>query len=366
MNASSSADLNRRITVTKTAKKIVSAMRLVSAARIKRTLDATFDARPFHVQLIATLRTVVHRVQTSSDWSEKDLRLLDGVLDPALIYSPKLVLGTPRERLRRKTLPDGADASRTSTLLIVVGGSRGLCGPFNKRLLAFAAQRLDLLVNDGGAVKVALVGAKAERYFSRHHAGIEQVFVESKMTLRNAASVASALGELCSAAIGAREVSRVELVSVDFKSLVSFQPTTRTLLPLTPTGIEDGADKMLLELVVQPEGFGTRERFQTHGGRTVLAPAVPLDRPSLIFEQSPTYVLLAMLPLYLSSTLFLALLETLSSETSARLLAMKQAQDNATDMVHDLSLERNKLRQAYITTELMDISASVNSMEGLF
>ena len=141
------------------------------------------------------------------------------------------------------------------------------------------------------------------------------------------------------------EVDRVELIFTKFVSLVSSRPVTQTLLPLDPEGL-DKEDEMF--------------RLTSRGGRIqVERSAVETDQKQLpqdmLFEQDPVQILDALLPLYLNNQILRSLQESAASELAARMTAMNNASDNASELVKTLTLDYNKARQAAITQEILEV-----------
>merc|ERR1740122_74241 len=140
-----------------------------------------------------------------------------------------------------------------------------------------------------------------------------------------------------------------------FINLLKSDPTVRSLLPLTPTGIEDPEDETFK--LSSEEG-----KFKVEKEKVRASKAKEIE-PDVIFDQAPEVILNSMLPLYLNSQLLSLLYDAQASELSSRMTAMKAATDNAADLEKRLTIVYNKKRQAAITQEICEISAGAMAME---
>merc|ERR1712107_802262 len=152
------------------------------------------------------------------------------------------------------------------------------------------------------------------------------------------------------------EVDKVEVIYGKFYNLLKNEPTVRSMLPLSPTGIEDPDDETFAmtsedgQLKVEKEKVGKVKAKEIE--------------PDVIFDQPPATILNSMLPLYLNSQLLSILFDAQASELASRMTAMKVATDNAADLAKKLTTVMNKKRQAAITQELLEICAGGMATEG--
>merc|ERR1711972_764924 len=152
----------------------------------------------------------------------------------------------------------------------------------------------------------------------------------------------------------AGEFDRVELLYTTFVSMISSVPSIRTIVPLLPGGIEMEGDEIFK--------MSTREG-QLAVEKEKVAPAEPAEfAPNMIFEQEPSQLLNAILPLYQNGQLLRTLQESVASELASRMSAMQAATDNAKDLQNRLTKEMNRARQAKITQELMEIIAGADAI----
>jgi len=305
-----------RIKSVKNTKKITEAMRLVAAAKVRRAQEQVIATRPFADRLAQVLYGLAERLQFES----VDLPLLQ----------------------QREVKTVG---------LLVISGNRGLCGSYNTSILKRAETRARELTEQGIAYKYILVGRKAIQYFQRREASILNTYdnPEKIPTAENASEVSDDI--LAGFLSGA--IDRVELIYTKFISLISSKPVIQTLLPLDPQGLEVKDDEIF--------------RLTTKGGEfevsrdKVAVPTKSLPR-DMIFEQDPTQILEALLPLFLTNQLLRAWQESSASELASRMTAMSNASDNATELAGTLTLSYNKARQAAITQELLEVVGGANAL----
>merc|ERR1711990_627273 len=151
----------------------------------------------------------------------------------------------------------------------------------------------------------------------------------------------------------AGELDRIELLYTSFVSMISSVPQVRTLVPLLPSGLEMEGDEIFK--LTSKNGDMTIEKEKV----PVAAPAEFV--PDMIFEQEPSQLLNAILPLYLNGQLLRTMQESVASELANRMSAMQSATDNAKDLQGRLESEMNRARQAKITQELMEIIAGADA-----
>jgi len=305
-----------RIQSVKNTRKITEAMRLVAAAKVRRAQEQVTATRPFADRLAQVLYGLQNRLQ----FEDIDLPLL-------------------RQREVR------------TVGLLVISGDRGLCGAYNTNVIRRAENRAKELQKEGLNHNYVLVGRKAFQYFQRreqpmsaNYTGLEQI---------PTASEASMIADEVLSLFLSGTVDRVELVYTKFVSLISSRPVIQTLLPLTTQGLESQDDE-IFRLTTRGGDFEVTREKVTSPTRTF-----PRD---MIFEQDPVQILDALLPLYLNNQLLRALQESAASELAARMTAMNNASDNASELVGTLTLSYNKARQAAITQEILEVVGGAEAL----
>jgi F-type H+-transporting ATPase subunit gamma len=305
-----------RIQSVKNTKKITEAMRLVAAAKVRRAQEQVIATRPF----ADALAQVLYNLQNRLRFGEVNLPLL-----------------TQREV--------------KSVALLVVSGDRGLCGGYNTNAIRRAEQRAKELQEQGVACRFVIVGRKATQYFERRSANIEATYTGLEQI--PSAKEASEIGDELLSLFLSEIVDRVELVYTRFVSLISSRPVVQTLLPLTTQGLEVQDDEIFR--LITREGKFQVEREKVPTPREAFS-------QDMIFEQDPVQILDSLLPLYLNNQLLRALQESAASELAARMTAMNNASENASDLIGTLTLSYNKARQAAITQELLEVVAGANAL----
>ncbi len=306
-----------RIDSVKNTKKITEAMRLVAAAKVRRAQEQVTATRPFADALAQVLYGLQNRL------SIEDVNL------PLLLEREVKTVG-----------------------LLVVTGDRGLCGGYNANVIKKAEQRAAELKAQGINYTFATVGRKATQYFQRREEPIVQSFVglEQIPTSQDSQNIADEL----IAGFFTGIVDRVEFIYTRFVSLISSKPVIQTLLPLSPQGLEVQDDE-IFRLTVRGGAFEVEREAVT-----TTKSELP---PDMIFEQDPAQILDSLLPLYINNQLLRGLQESAASELAARMTAMNNASENASDLIKTLTLSYNKARQSAITQQLLEVVAGANSLE---
>ncbi|MBM4186904.1 MAG: ATP synthase F1 subunit gamma [Gemmatimonadetes bacterium] len=238
------------------------------------------------------------------------------------LVTPELMERFPL--LRRPAPPSKGGPSRAA--IILVTSNRGLCGAFNSNLIKEARRRADELSAAGLTVEFHCVGRKGAgflKYIGKKLAADRQD-IGDRPTAQHAASLVDQL----MADFGAGHLASLDIVHAKFNSPISTPPTTTRVLPVeTPTG-----------------------------GNKV--------RPDYILKPGPDAILENLLPLYVRNAIYRGLVETAAGEHGARRTAMKNATDNAGEILNALRTAYNKGRQAQITQEISEIVGGAAALEG--
>ncbi len=210
-------------------------------------------------------------------------------------------------------------------LVLIISTDKGLAGALNTNLLREAARF------EPGKTAYVVAGRKARQFLARTRREILADF-----ELKDAPSFieTKAIAKFCTEKFLNGEVDKVTAVYTHFINTINQQPVARTLLPITSFDLAQTEE----------------EKAASADGRDALV--------SHIFEPTPEAVLDFVLPYYIQYQVFQMILDARASEHSARMVAMKNATDNANEFIKDLTLEYNKMRQASITTELLEISTA--------
>lgn len=241
------------------------------------------------------------------------------------LYSPELA-----ERFPLLRQPgDGRGPGRVALLLIT--SNRGLCGAFNAGLIREARRRLGELEGRGAAVDLHLVGKKGVTFFkfAKRPVASQRIDIGDKPIPSHAAELVAPL----MAQFEAGALDAVEVVFAQFRSPVSTPPTTLRILPIAPPRAGKGG-----------EGRGRAANY--------------------ILKPSAEAILESLLPLYVRNQVYRALVETAAAEHGARRTAMKNATDNAGEMLDLLQRTYNRARQGQITQEIAEIVGGAEALKG--
>jgi F-type H+-transporting ATPase subunit gamma len=309
-------ELRDRIKSVKNTRRITEAMRLVAAARVRRAQDTVLKSRP----LIAQLQKVYKTVLDACNTEEIDLPILEV-----------------------------RDVKKVG--LVLVTGDRGLCGGYNSAVIKKATQRIVKLQEQGVEAELVLVGRKGAQWFNKRPTPIAGRFELGNIPQ---ASVGSELANLLVAKFLTSEIDAAEIIYTRFVNLITNEPSIRTLLPLSLTGIESEEDECFM--------------MTTADGKMVTKPADavaddgPAAIPDYIFEDEPAEILNTMLTLYFSATIMRCMQESVASELASRMTAMQSASTNAKKIAQALSQVYNRARQATVTQEILEISAGAAAL----
>jgi F-type H+-transporting ATPase subunit gamma len=211
--------------------------------------------------------------------------------------------------------------------LVLITSNRGLCGAFNANLIREGRRRIQELQRTGRTVDLHLVGKKGIGFFkfARQAIASQRVDIGDRPTAEHAAEVMAPLV----AAFEAGQLDAVEVVFAKFNSALSTPPTVQRILPVTPP--QGGAGAVATTYILRP---------------------------------SAEVILARLLPLYVDNQMYRALVETAAAEHGARRTAMKNATDNAGDLLEGLRRTYNRARQAQITQEIAEIVGGAEALQG--
>ncbi|GII20811.1 F0F1 ATP synthase subunit gamma [Planosporangium mesophilum] len=292
--------LRRRVRSTRSTAKITKAQELVATSRIAKAQERVEAARPY---------------------AEAITGVLTALASNANVDHPLLV---PRQRVRRAGV-------------LVVTSDRGLAGAYNANAIRTAEELIARLRADGKQVALYVIGRKGASYYrfrNREVAGSWTGFSE-RPSFEDAREVGQTLIEAFVAgaddadgnADGVQGVDELHVVSTQFKSLMTQEPVARFLAPMQ---------------VEEREESG--------------------PMPAYEFEPEPDELLDALLPKYINTRIYAALLDSAASESASRRRAMKSATDNAQEMIRTLTRQMNSARQAAITQEISEIVGGANAL----
>lgn len=326
-------DLRKRLRAVKNTEKITKAMKMVAASKLRRAQQAIIQARPYAVRMNEILQDIVNHADVSAH--------------------PLLALRKPRR-----------------VLLVVMTSNRGLCGSFNSNIVRFAERYVANNADTLDDIQVAAIGRKGRDHFRRRGTELAASYDDIWDDLRFEAAngIAVDLAQRFQQA----QLDAVYLLYNEFKSAISQNVTLHQLLPIRPLeGWEDDPRVRVGELAAVSGAADTRpgrhaELTAPRGDDWNPSEVLEVEQSGhdLIYEPTRNEVLDAILPQHLAVQIWRALLESTAAEHGARMSAMDAASRNAKDIMEQLTLRANRVRQASITTELMEIVSGAESLKG--
>jgi F-type H+-transporting ATPase subunit gamma len=298
--------IRKRISSVKATQKITRAMKMVAGARLNRAQTRITAMRPYAMKVTEVLEDVasaMHARQTDAEFSDAD----------------KVEAIHPLLRHREEK----------NVLILVMSGDRGLCGAFNTNVNKAAERAWKAKEAEGVNVTFATAGRKCREHLARRKGTIAKDFPRLMDGLD--LSKARIVSEFVTAKFAKGDVDAVYLVYNEFKSAMTQKTTMVQLLPPPQREVEE------------KEGSVS---------------------PSFLFEPNEGAVLERLVPMYVETSIFRALLETQAGFFGAQMTAMDSATRNAKDMIARLSLQYNRARQAAITKELMEIIGGAEALKG--
>jgi len=298
----SAREMRLRIKSVKNISQVTRALQAVSASKVRKAIAALMGTRPYSTKAWQVLTHIA--VQPGR-----------ATLHPLL---------TQRETVK-------------NTLVVVVSGDRGLAGAYNTNLIRFAFRKFANVVGSSTKyptpVKFIAVGRKGRDLLLRRKLTVSADF--SNLPAAPSFADVSAIGRMAVDEYLSGNVDEVYLVYTDFINMVKQEPVVKKLLPLEIDG-----------------GEGRVETFEQKNG-------VPA---AYIYEPAERELLDEIIPRFTALQVYQSILESLASEHAARMVSMRNATDNAIDLVGALQLQYNKVRQQSITNDMLDIAGGAEAL----
>ncbi|MCP5053484.1 MAG: ATP synthase F1 subunit gamma [bacterium] len=294
-------DLRRRIKSVKNTQKSTKAMKTVSAAKLRRSVTELNKTKP----MMAKISSLLRRVGNAAG---------------------------------EQTHPLLENRDSGVNVMVVVTGDKGLCGAFNSHVIGRAENHYNQLLEwEGSADNISLVtvGNKGFRHFNKRGYPIKKNYpsVMARLTYQNALDLSTWLQDIY--LNPGENIKKIEFVSTQYISASKQELSIRQLFPIksdweVDDQVEDGSE------------------------------AEEID---YIYEPSAEAIFKALLPKYINSMVYQVLLQSAAAEHAARMIAMDLATKNASEMIRNLTLTMNKLRQASITKELLEIITATEALQ---
>jgi F-type H+-transporting ATPase subunit gamma len=284
-------DIRRRLKSVKNTQQITKAMKMVSAAKLKRAQERVVTARPFANKMMEVLAGLAERTDENFHHPLLDAR------------------GDERY------------------LLVLVTADKGLCGAFNTNLIK-AAQAF-IAANPDKQIEILAVGRKGRDFFRRRGVSLPGEYIgltgKGRVEFSEALEVAR---DVIKRFTDDKEIDRAFIIYNEFKSVLQQRVVTEQLLPVAraSSATQDSASS-----------------------------AQPVNLVDYIYEQPPQEIFAKLLPRLVETQIFRALLESIASEQGARMTAMDSASKNARELIDSLTLNMNRVRQAAITNEIIEV-----------
>jgi F-type H+-transporting ATPase subunit gamma len=354
-------DLRRRIRSVKNTRQITKAMKMVSAAKLRRAQDRAVSSRPYSAMLASVLESLKRRIE---------------------IYDPET--GDARHPLLRTR-------EEKRVVVVVVSGDKGFAGAFNTNIFKAAAQFLEH--NRNKQIDIEAIGRKGRDLFRRRYpvakflesnggqdgdhqeaaarperqrsSGIEVTGDHPGLLGNLSFEAVRELGEDIVDRYAHEEIDAVYIVYNEFKSVIAQRVVVEKVLPIVQFGKPEiaeatemsaaeraaaGEAAMTAGISIRPgEAEADIQEFEDEAKKFGTAGV------DYIYEQSPREIFDAILPRYITSQLYHAMLESVAAEHAARMTAMDAASNNASEMIDSLTLTMNRVRQAAITKEIIEI-----------
>jgi F-type H+-transporting ATPase subunit gamma len=282
-------DIRRRLKSVKNTQQITKAMKMVSAAKLKRAQDRVVTARPFANKMIEVLSELAGRTD---------------------------------ENFHHPLLDERGDQRY---LVVVITADKGLCGAFNTNLIK-AAQAF-VREHAGKTIEIVAVGRKGRDFFRRRGV-LNGEYIG--LTGKGRVDFAEAIGvarDVINRFTEDPELDKAFVIYNEFKSVLQQRVVVEQLLPVSRAKTDSEAN----------------------------ASSQPVSLVDYIYEQPPAEMFSQLLPRLIETQIFRALLESVASEQGARMTAMDSASKNASELIDSLTLNMNRVRQAAITNEIIEV-----------
>lgn len=302
-------DIKSRIASVENTKKITRAMKMVAAAKVKKAENSVKAARPFSDELIKAFKKLLSAV---GDYSNDGTKF-------------KLAIENYPELLKKREVK--------TVGILVVTSNKGLAGAYNANIIRNVLKQVKEYKEQGITSKLFIVGQKGVSSLRRKAAdlGIEVLKTYIKVANEISAAGAEEIAEDLADSFVSGQIDKIEVFTTKFKNMMSYSAEAWNLLPIS---VDDDEEK--------PTGI----------------------EPVMMFEPSEQSILQKIVPLYITNTIYQALLEAQASELASRMTAMSAASNNAEEMIRTLTIDYNKARQWAITQEILEVVSGADALKG--
>lgn len=308
-------DIKSRIQSVENTKKITRAMKMVAAAKVKKAESSVKSARPFSDELIKAFRKLLKSVD---NFSGEGLRFKLPIENYPQLLKPREV--------------------KTAGILVITS-NKGLAGAYNANIVRGVLKQIEEYKSQGISSKLFIVGQKGISSLKRKsdELGFEILKTYTKVANEISAAGAEDISEDLAESFVSEQIDAIKVFTTKFKNMMSYSAEKWDLLPIA---LEDEAEA---------------------GGDATVAKGL---EPIMEFEPNVQTILQKIVPLYITNTIFQALLEAQASELASRMTAMSAASNNAEEMIRTLTIDYNKARQSAITQELLEVVSGADALKG--
>ncbi len=305
-------------------KKITKAMEMIASSKIRKAQARVMEARAF----TASIEEII-----------SDIACFTGLIQDPLLNPP----------LKDETY-----------LILGITADRGLCGGYNSNIIRLIEKTIENLKKQGKNVKLDIIGTKGKNYFKYIGYELERVY-ENLSDYPKFLDAREISKDLISRYLSI-EIDKVFICYTRFKNPAEQIPILTQLLPI-PIYFEDNKSVISgLNLTITETQKSISEKIQSVG-QVKIGDKVCRIKPEFTYDPSHQEVLSALLPQYIYTIVYSALLESTASETGARMTAMRSASENAEEMIKKLVLMYHRARQQQITMEISEIISGAEALE---
>ncbi len=304
-------DIKNRINSVQSTKKITRAMKMVAAAKVRHSEMATKASRPYSTELYRMFQKLLNSVGQFSAETLKIKTAIDNY--PALLKNKEI----------------------HTVGLFLITGNKGLAGAYSANVIKASLRKIAEYKSEGKNVKLFVAGQKGVSILSRRLKNTD-ISIEKKYFTAvdepsplDAREIAEDLAEYY---VDGR-IDKIEIITTRFKNMVSYSVDSWAVLPLE--GVKN-----------------VQERLKDN-----------VLEPLMEFTPDMHHILQKLVPMFMTNIFYQALLEAKASELASRMTAMSAATTNAEKIIHDLSIQYNKIRQAAITNEIIEVVSGANSLK---
>lgn len=304
-------DIKSRIASVENTKKITRAMKMVAAAKVKKAENSVKAGRPFSDELIKTFKKLLISV---GDYSGNGITI-------------KSAIENYPELLKKRDVK--------TVGMLVVTSNKGLAGAYNANIVRNTLKQIKEYKEQGITSKLFIVGQKGISSLKRKAGdlGIEIVQTYTQVASEISAVGAEDIAQDLADHFVSGQIDKIEIFTTKFKNMMSYSAEKWDLLPLNFDNDDAEGEKVGID-------------------------------PVMIFEPSEQSILQKLVPLYITNTIYQALLEAQASELASRMTAMSAASNNAEEMIRILTIDYNKARQGAITQELLEVVSGADALKG--